>query len=180
MKSILIALLLLFASTTSFAYDCETSYLSSWCANVVRTWSDGNVDAYVPVWTWHNRAQYDSVNLDRYNELPWGIGIGKHYYDKDGDLHRLFTMAFLDSHNKVEPLAGYSYEKIFHPGEDWKLGFGYTAFVTARSDIANYFPFPAVLPLWTVQFGRFSIEQTYVPGGHNNGNVLFTWLRFEL
>lgn len=167
-------------SQFSYAYPCENGYFSSWCTNVAHTWADGRTDAYLPVWIWHNRAEYDKSNLDHYNELPLGFGMGKRYYDNDGDLHRLFAMAFLDSHSDVEPLAGYSYEKIFRPANDWQLGFGYTAFVTARNDVGHYVPFPAVLPLWSVQYKRLSLEQTYVPGGHNNGNVLFVWLRFEL
>jgi palmitoyl transferase len=174
-----IAFFLFLSSTLAFGYDCDTSYFSSWCANVARTWNDGSIDAYVPVWVWHNRAYYDSVNIAHDNELPWGVGIGKHFYDAEGDLHRLFAMGFLDSHTQFEPLVGYGFQKIFRPGEDWKLGLGYTAFITARSDMGHYIPFPGVLPLWSIQYGRFSVEQTYVPGGHNNGNVLFTWLRFE-
>jgi palmitoyl transferase len=180
MKRLIAAIFLFLISSTLFAYDCSSTYAPSWCSNISHTWNEGSIDTYVPVWIWHNRATYDSVKIAHYNELPWGVGIGKHYYDAEGDLHRLFAMGFLDSHSKVEPLAGYSFEKIFRPAADWKLGIGYTAFVTARADNDHYMPIPAILPLWSVHYGRFSVEQTYVPGmGRNNGNVLFTWLRFE-
>ena len=179
MKQWLCAALWITASATASAYDCDTSYAPSTCANIKHTWNDGSLDGYLPVWTWHNRAEYDRSKITQYNEQPWGFGVGKHYYDSDGDRHMLYAMGFLDSHDKFEPITGYSFEKIWRPGEEWKLGLGYTVFVTARSDIGSYTPFPAILPLWSVQYRKLSVQQTYVPGGHNNGNILFTWLRYE-
>ena len=56
-------------------------------------------------------------------------------------------MAFLDSHSKVEPIAGYGFLKIGRVSENFRLGAGYTVFLTARHDIMSYVPFPGVLPL---------------------------------
>ena len=56
---------------------------------------------------------------------------------------------------------------------------GFTVGVTARSDY-SYIPFPAILPLVSVEYRRLALQATYIPGGHNNGNVLFGWLRWQL
>lgn len=48
---------------------------------------------------------------NRYNETPWGFGMGKYRYDNDGDWHSLYAMAFMDSNNRVQPIMGYGFEK---------------------------------------------------------------------
>jgi palmitoyl transferase len=141
------------------------------------TWASDQYELYVPLHTWHNRHFYDADKIASYNENPWGIGLGKYRYDDNGNWHALYAMEFLDSHNKVEPIAGYGYEKMWRPWDGWRLGLGYTAGVTMRQDY-HYYPIPLVLPLVSVEYKRFALQSTYVPGGHNNGNVLFTWARW--
>ena len=55
---------------------------------------------------------------------------------------------------------------------------GFTAGVTARQDY-SYAPIPVILPLVSIEYGRVALQSTYVPGGKGNGNVLFTWLRWQ-
>jgi lipid IVA palmitoyltransferase len=148
-------------------------------ATIETTWASDQYELYIPLHTWHNRRAYDANKIAEYNENPWGLGAGKYRYDEQGNWHALYAMAFLDSHNRLEPIAGYGYEKIWRPAEGWRLGAGFTAGVTARQDY-NYVPLPLVLPLLSVEYKRFSLQTTYVPGGHNNGNVLFTWARWQL
>jgi palmitoyl transferase len=156
-----------------------TSWWSRTKATLDATWQSDQYELYVPLHTWHNRRMYTSEKIASYNENPWGIGAGKVRYDDQGNWHALYVMEFLDSHSKVEPIAGYGYEKIWRPTENWRLGLGFTAGMTARQD-ESYVPIPLVLPLFSVGYGRFSLQSTYVPGGKGNGNVLFTWMRWKL
>lgn len=145
------------------------------------TWNSPTRELYVPLNTWHNRYTYDRDKIDSYNERPWGIGYGVSRIDDEGDWHALYAMEFQDSHNVVEPIGGYAYQtywRIDNRG-DWRIGVGYTLSITARKDY-NWIPFPAPLPLLSIEYKGLAIQNTYIPGGKNNGNVLFTWLRWEL
>ena len=95
----------------------------------------------------YKRQMYSREKIDSFNELAWGGGYGRSIYDEDGDWQGLYAMAFLDSHSKVEPIAGYGFLKIGRVSENFRLGAGYTVFLTARHDTMSYVPFPGVLPL---------------------------------
>lgn len=43
-------------------------------------------------------------------------------------------MAFMDSYNKLEPLVGYGYQKMWRPSENVRLGAGYSVGIMMRSD----------------------------------------------
>lgn len=149
--------------------------------NVAETWNNSpNKEFYLPAITWHNRWMYDKEKTDEYNERPWGAGYGISRFDEDGDWHAIYLMAFKDSFNKWEPIGGYAYEKIWRPiaGEDFRLGLGFTASVTAR-DNWSYIPIPAPLPLASIGYQRLTFQATYIPGTYNNGNVFFAWLRWQ-
>ncbi len=55
---------------------------------------------------------------DRYNERPWGGGFGLSRWDEKGNWHGLYAMAFKDSWNKWEPIAGYGWEST---GDRWRM-----------------------------------------------------------
>lgn len=138
-------------------------------------WQQGSPELYIPLHTHHFRFAYTREKIDSFNENPWGLGIGKGMYDRDGDWHGLYVMEFQDSHSRPEYMAGYGYKTYWPLGREWKGGLGYTAFLTARSDIGHYTPIPAVLPMASLEHGRFSLESAYVPGGRGFGNILFFW-----
>ena len=102
------------------------------------------------------------------------------YVPAKGNWHGLYAMAFKDSYNKWEPIAGYGWEKTWRPlaDDNLHLGLGFTAAVTAR-DNWNYIPIPLVLPLASVGYGPATFQMTYIPGTYNNGNVYFAWMRFQ-
>lgn len=145
---------------------------------VSTTWNEGQDELYVPLHTWHNRRMYTPEKIAEYNENPWGLGVGKYRYDEQGNWHALYAMAFLDSHSKIEPIAGYGYEKNWRPAENWRLGAGFTVGMTARQDY-HYYPIPVVLPMVSIEYKRFALQSAYVPGSKGNGNVLFTWARWQ-
>ncbi|OCA53338.1 lipid IV(A) palmitoyltransferase PagP [Photorhabdus namnaonensis] len=148
--------------------------------NIALTWDAPDNELYLPVITWHNRHTYDKEKIDRYNERPWGFGYGKYRYDQDNDWHSLYAMAFMDSHNRLEPIVGYGFQKMWIPGDldGFRMGIGFTLSVTARHDY-YYVPIPLPLPLFSIEYDRLSLQGTYIPGTYNNGNVLFAWLRWQ-
>ncbi len=78
----------------------------------------------------------------------------------DGDWRDLYAMAFLDSHSKVEPIAGYGFLKIGQVSAKTSPGAqATTAFLTTRHDIMSY-AVPGILP---AEF-RLQRRATYIPG----------------
>lgn len=144
-------------------------------------WRSDVIDIYVPAYTWHNRLLYDSSKARKYNENPWGGGIGRSTKDEDGDSHQLFIMGFQDSHDRFEPYGGYAFFKNYRLDEkdDWRFGIGYTLGITARHDY-DYVPLPLPLPLVSLEYKQLAVQAAYIPGTYNNGNVLFTWLRWRI
>lgn len=170
-------------STVAAAKDVPP--LRAWVKTIhkdmIETWeAPQHYDLYVPAITWHARFAYDKEKTDRYNERPWGAGFGQSRWDEKGNWHGLYAMAFKDSYNKWEPIAGYGWEKTWRPltDDNFHLGLGFTAAVTAR-DNWNYIPVPLVLPLASVGYGPATFQMTYIPGTYNNGNVYFAWMRFQ-
>lgn len=148
--------------------------------NFSKTWNSDTYNVYVPVWTWHNRLFYDKDKIDEYNEEPWGAGFGVSRYDEDGDWHGLYAMGFKDSNFYLQTIFGYAYQKNWDLDEsgDWKAGVGFTASLTQRHEY-HYIPVPLPLPLAGISYKNIAVQAAYVPGVKNDGNVLFTWLRFD-
>ncbi|ELJ8292398.1 lipid IV(A) palmitoyltransferase PagP [Enterobacter roggenkampii] len=159
----------------------DKGWFSTFTDNVSQTWTaPEHYDLYVPAITWHARFAYDKEKTDKYNERPWGAGFGQSRWDDKGNWHGIYLMAFKDSFNKWEPIGGYGWEKTWRPlaDENFHVGLGYTAGVTAR-DNWNYIPIPVLLPLASIGYGPATFQMTYIPGTYNNGNVYFAWVRFQ-
>ena len=173
-------LAILFFSTTAFAAESESGgFWSRAKESLSLTWQSTDYELYLPVNVWHNRSYYSKEKISSYNENPWGLGVGKYRFDDDGDWNAIYAMAFLDSHNDLEPVVGYGFQKMWRPTDNFRLGAGYTAGLTARSHL-NYMPIPLVAPLLSAEYKQFAVQTTYIPGGNGNGNVLFTWLRWQM
>lgn len=120
--------------------------------NIAQTWNEpAQYDGYLPLITWHARFAYDKEKTDKYNERPWGAGFGQARWDEKGNWHGLYAMAFKDSFNDWEPIAGYGWEATWRPlsDEKFRLGLGYTVGVTMRENW-NYIPVPLALPLASI------------------------------
>lgn len=143
------------------------------CQYFVQLWTKGTTERYLSGYAWHNRYMYSRDRIKTYNELAWGGGLGKGLFDKDGDLHSLYALAFLDSHQNIEPVIGYSFLKTIHFGNYAYVGGGFAVLVTSRPDIFHYTPIPGLLPWVSVSYRRVSLCATYIPGKKNVGNVLF-------
>lgn len=149
--------------------------------DIAMTWNEPQYyDLYVPFLSWHARFMYDKEKTDKYNEMPWGGGLGMSRYNEEGNWSALFAMMFKDSHNEWQPAMGYGWEKGWYldNARDFRLGLGAAAGITAREDFANYVPLPFIFPLFSAGYKQVSLQFTYIPGTYNNGNVLFAWMRF--
>lgn len=164
-------------STPNLAWACDTSatWMQRACNRVSEIWTTGTHDLYVTGWAWHNRSMYSASKIAEFNEAAWGGGYGRGIYDEDGDWQGLYAMVFLDSHKRPQPTAGYGFLKVAHLTANWRLGAGYTVFLTAREDIMGYVPFPGILPLVSAGYRKATLFATYIPGKEGTGNVLFVF-----
>jgi len=178
-KLAVITLLIISPYIHAFADTTSDGLWSDVKNTLSETWNSSDYELYVPVSTWHNRQFYDKEKIDGYNEQPWGLGIGKYRYDADGDWHGIYAMVFADSHNEMEPVAGYAFQKMWHANNDFRLGAGYTIGATLREDY-HYLPIPVIAPVASIEYKQFAVQSTYIVGGQGNGNILFTWLKWQL
>ncbi|HJU50618.1 MAG TPA: lipid IV(A) palmitoyltransferase PagP [Pseudogulbenkiania sp.] len=170
--------LLLASAVPAWGCSDGDGWLDGACRRVDQVWQEGQGEVYLPGYSYHLRSAYRSEKIASFNEESWGFGLGRGLIDADGDWHGLYAMAFLDSHNDPEPIAGYAYQSMHHFSENWQAGLGFTAFLTSRADTLHYFPVPGVLPLASVQYKRLALMGTYIPGGKGNGNVVFLFARY--
>ncbi len=184
MKKVILFLFFLFLPVHIAVADTPLNipregWFSRFKQNLSETWHKGGYDLLIPVNTWHNRLTYDHDKIRDYNERPWGLGLSKSL-EKAAWRHGLFFMIFKDSHDDIEPIAGYSLQKLWALDEAgcWRASLGLVLGITARSDY-DYIPIAAPLPIFGMEYKRLSVESTYIPGGKNNGNILFTWLRWR-
>lgn len=147
--------------------------------NINTIWDEGTLTIHVPVFTWHNRWTYDHEKAHKYNEQPWGFGLGKTYTVHDRYRHGLVAMVFKDSFDKFEPTFAYTWQYLFCQGSIVRPNIGVMTGVTFR-DNYHWIPIPAVLPMFGLDIGNFTIDTTYIPHlGKNNGDVFFAWLTWR-
>ena len=178
MKKIL-AITLLILSATNAQAGALSNYWENLKTNTRDAWNCGSYELLVPVNIWHNRWAYDQESIDRYNEMPWGAGLGRGIW-KGNEWHGLYFMVFKDSNYREQTIGGYAY--VYNWGltesNNLKAGIGYTLSLTQRHDY-TYIPVPLPLPLASISYKRAAIQAAYVPGlGKNDGNVLFTWFKW--
>jgi hypothetical protein len=170
------------AAGTSHAVAEEAKgwFADAW-DNVARTYDDGKAELYVPIYTWHLPFAYTREKINQYDNLPWGLGYGHGRIDDKGNWHGVYAVGFKDSHFKPEWMVGYGWKTFWPMGDETKLGLGFTAGLTTRSDYGHYSPVPYILPVGSIERGRLSLNAAYVPGGKGNGNVVFffTQWRFD-
>lgn len=143
------------------------------------TWRFGTTEYYATFHTTHLPWAYTEDQNKQYQNWPPGLGIGRGRYDEKGNWHGLYAMGFQDSHFKPEWVVGYGWKTYWQAPGDLKLGLGYTAGLTTRTDIGHYTPVPLILPVVSAEYGKFAVEGVYVPGGKGNGNVMLFWLKWH-
>ena len=149
------------------------------CVHFGETWTEGRDDLYIPFHTYHLRSAYSEERIDAFRENTWGLGYGRSHYDAQGDWEGLYGMGFSDSHSKAQAIAGYGHQSLWGNRQGFHTGFGYTAFVTARTDNGHYRLYPGVLPIASLNYGTAALNATFIPGFKGAGNVFFMWSRFS-
>ena len=181
MRKFSIGILMLF-SLNAFSAEEQQETCSKWfslfkpvCQRFHQVWTEGNTDLYISGYAWHNRFTYSPkrIRIKKYNELAWGGGFGKGFFDERGNWHGLYAFAFLDSHKNVEPVIGYAHLYVAEFDKNFKAGLGYSVLITARPDILHNIPFPGAVPWAGVFFKKLSVKAAYIPGTGSNGNVLY-------
>ena len=179
-------LLTLFLFTLSFhALAGTKEYCTQWtpffkpaCQRLHQVIYEGKAELYLSGYAWHNRYVYTREKIKSFNEQAWGGGLGKGFFDERGNWHGLFAFAFSDSHQNIEPVAGYAFLKVGTVYKDLKAGIGYTLLITGRSDLNKGIPFPGALPWTSVFYKKITLAATYIPGFNSNGNVLYVFLKY--
>lgn len=159
--------------------DYQPSY-NSFKERLSNVWHSPHSSIILPVNTYHSRDTYTREQIRNYNEMPWGLGVGKWYRDSNNTRHQLIFMGFADSHSKVQLIASYTWQKDIFLNDAQTLLFGYGCdfFITARDDYF-YIPFPGLTPLASLQYKNFAVSTSWVPWlGSNYGNVLLTTVRW--
>lgn len=162
------------------AATVKKSWLQRLWDPVDNAYSNGTLELYLPLHTYHLRSAYSADKIATFQEKPWGLGIGRGLYNDKGDWEGVYAMGFQDSHFRPEWTVGYGWKTFWHPAEDVRLGLGYTAFLTARTDIAHYVPIPGILPMASLSYKSLNLETVFMPGGKGNGNLFFIWAKWEL
>lgn len=157
----------------SRAWDTAGQHLSD-------IWNKGDIEVYVPFWSYHLPFAYSAEKRSQYTEYPAGGGIGKGWYNKSGNWEGIYLMEFQDSHGKPMYMGGYGWVPTWNPiNEKSRIGVGATVFMFMRSDINYYAPTPGILPMATMGYGPVDVQVAYIPGGQGYGNVLFWWAKYS-
>jgi palmitoyl transferase len=174
----------------AFAVDCagdpdsaDLSWLDRACSRLTDTWKKGKNELIFSGYSWHTPWTWTKEARDAENPWAWGGGYGRTVEEANGDTHTVFGLAFLDSHRNIEWQVGYGWSTFWGPRDGIQPGLGFTAMIVQRPDIASGIPFPAVLPIATLRYGKARIDGTYIPnfgGGINHGSVFYVFGRVIL
>ena len=166
------------ASTPSGSSPSASSspwYSTAW-KHARDTWREGDIEAYVPFWSYHLPFAYTPEQRAEYVEYPAGFGLGKGRYNKSGNWEGIYAMGFRDSHGDPSYMLGYGWIPTWNIGKsEVKAGVGLTGFLMSRKDYFGGVPFPGVLPIASISYRNLSAQVAYIPGGQGYGNVLFMW-----
>ena len=135
-------------TTPARAAECADlwDWLNTACRRLADTYDKGGNELIVSGYTWHTPWTWTAEKRAQENSNAWGAGWGRTVERENGDTDTVYFLVFSDSHSKPEYNLGYVWNTYWGPRSGIQPGLGYTASFVARSDIANGWPFPAVLP----------------------------------
>ncbi len=167
------------------ALECAKfwSWVEKGRRHVVDTYQQGGNSLLASGFDWHIPATWTPEARARENEKAWGAGWARSREQLNGDTENVFLLVFSDSHRRAQYNLGYSWTTYWGAREGLQPGLGYTAAIIKRPDIANGWPVPVVLPLFTLRYQNFELLSTYIPtvgGGVNHGSVLYIFGKIEL
>ncbi|MEN9880765.1 MAG: lipid palmitoyltransferase PagP [Pseudomonadota bacterium] len=168
---------------TPASTEGQSWYSKAWSTaskHLSDVWNKGDIEVYVPFWSYHLPFAYSPEKRSQYTEYPAGGGIGKGFYNESGNWEGIYLMEFQDSHGKPMYMGGYGWVPTWNPiNEKSRIGVGATVFMFMRSDINYYAPTPGILPMATMGYGPVDVQVAYIPGGQGYGNVLFWWAKYS-
>ena len=186
-RAIAASLASLFAVVAMPAHAAECSDLWDWldkgCRRIVDTYEHGGNELFLSGYSYHIPGTWTPERRAELNSNAWGAGWGRTVEEPNGDTHTVFFYGFEDSHRNAQLQAGYSWSTFWGPRDGVQLGLGYAAVIVQRPDLANGFPFPAVLPIASVRVQKATMAMTYIPtlnGGVNHGSTIYVMGRFAL
>ena len=153
------------------------------CRRVVDTYTDGGNELIVSGYSWHVPWTWTAEARANENEYAWGGGWGRTIERENGDTDTVYFLVFSDSHKEPEFNLGYAWSTYWRDRDSIQPGLGYTAMIIQRPDIANGIPFPAILPLFSLRYDKFTLVSTFIPtlnGGINHGSVLYVFGKIAL
>ena len=172
----ILGLFLLLLSSVAYAAEdlsekpTETSLWTQTTQHLGQIWDEGDIELLLPIHTWHNRMSYSSEKIRKYNENPWGFGIGKYIDPVSNRRYGIAALTFQDSFNKPEPTLWYSWQALYREGKDFRPSCGFVAGLTFR-DNYHWLPVPGAAPTVGFDYKNFSLEALYIIGF----DVVFTW-----
>ena len=122
------AAVIIFAVANAGAADCSGmgEWLNAACARIDRVARDGRPDVYVSGYSWHDPGTYSEEKRKSLNDHAWGLGVGRHLADADGNEDLVVGMVFSDSHYKPELMAGFAHLWFSPVMGKFALGAGYS------------------------------------------------------
>ena len=172
-------------STPARAVECADfwDWINKGCRKVVDTYQNGNDELLVSGYSWHMPWTWTSERRREENEWAWGAGWARSVEQPNGNTDSVFVLVFRDSHRNAEFNVGYSWTTYWGERENLQPGLGFTAMIIQRPDIADGWPVPVVLPLFTLRYQKAELLTTYIPtfgGGINHGSVLYVFGRIGI
>jgi lipid IVA palmitoyltransferase len=164
---------------TRAAAECADlwEWLNTACRRVVDTYQKGGNEILVSGYTWTAEKRAEE------NPYAWGGGWARSTERENGDTDTVYFLVFSDSHYEPEFNLGYAWTTWWRPRDTVQPGLGYTLMLISRQDIWGGAPFPAILPLVSVRYDKFTLLSTYIPtlnGGINHGSILYVFGKITL
>lgn len=167
------------------ALECSDfwTWLEQGCRHVVDTYEQGDNALLVSGYEWHIPYSWSPEKRAQENENAWGGGWARSREHPNGDTENVFFLVFSDSHRHPEFNLGYTWTTYWLDRDGLQPGLGFTAAIVQRRDIANGWPVPVVLPLFTLRYQKIEVLSTYIPklnNGINHGDVLYIFGKIDL
>jgi hypothetical protein len=182
----------IFASAISLvlpakAHAVECADFGPWveagCRHVADTYQQGGDALLVSGYEWHIPSDWSPERRHEENEKAWGLGWARSREQPNGDTENVYFLVFRDSHRHAQFNLGYTWTTYWGERSGLQGGFGFTAFIFQRPDIADGWPVPAVLPLVSARYRQAEFFVSYVPkvsAGVNHGSVLYVFGKIDL
>ena len=184
-RLVLAAAALLALPGRAHAVECADfwSWVEQGCRHVVDTYQQGGNALLVSGYQWHIPASWTPEARAKENEEAWGGGIARSREQPNGDTENVYFLVFKDSHRQAQFNLGYTWTTYWLDRDKVQPGLGFTVSIIQRPDIANGWPVPVALPLFTLRYQKAELLTTYIPklnGGINHGSVLYIFGKIDL